>query len=37
MSESIINVSELTRRFGTKTARASVSVSIPRGADVVVL
>jgi ABC-2 type transport system ATP-binding protein len=32
MSESVINVSELTRRFGTKTALASVSLSMPRGA-----
>ena len=32
MSESVINVSELTRRFGPKTALDSVSVSMPRGA-----
>ena len=32
MSESVINVAELTRRFGTKTALDSVSVSMPRGA-----
>ena len=32
MSESVINVSDLTRRFGAKTALASVSLSIPRGA-----
>ena len=32
MSESVINVSELTRRFGNKTALDSVSVSMPRGA-----
>ena len=32
MSESVINVSELTRRFGTITALASVSLSMPRGA-----
>ena len=32
MSESIINISELTRRFGAKTALDSVSVSMPRGA-----
>jgi ABC-2 type transport system ATP-binding protein len=32
VSESVINVSELTRRFGAKTALASVSVSMPRGA-----
>lgn len=32
MSESVINVSELTRRFGAKTALASVSLSMPRGA-----
>src|SRR5438445_1741535 len=30
--ESVINVSELTRRFGAKTALASVSLSLPRGA-----
>lgn len=32
MSESVINVSELTRRFGAKTALDSVSVAMPRGA-----
>jgi len=32
VSESVINVSELTRRFGAKTALASVSLSMPRGA-----
>ena len=32
MSESVIDVSELTRRFGAKTALASVSLSMPRGA-----
>ncbi len=32
MSESIIDVSELTRRFGATTALASVSLSLPRGA-----
>ena len=32
MSESVITVSELTRRFGAKTALASVSLSVPRGA-----
>jgi ABC-2 type transport system ATP-binding protein len=32
MSESVISVSELTRRFGAKTALASVSLSMPRGA-----
>ena len=32
MSESVINVSGLTRRFGAKTALASVSLSLPRGA-----
>ena len=30
-SPSVIHVSDLTRRFGTKTALASVSLSIPRG------
>src|SRR5438094_10058268 len=30
--ESVITVSELTRRFGDKTALASVSLSLPRGA-----
>lgn len=32
MSQPVIAVSELTRRFGAKTALASVSLSIPRGA-----
>jgi ABC-2 type transport system ATP-binding protein len=32
LSESVINVSGLTRRFGPKTALDSVSVSMPRGA-----
>ena len=32
MSESVINVSELTRRFGATTALAAVSLSLPRGA-----
>ena len=32
MSESVVTVSELTRRFGDKTALASVSLSMPRGA-----
>jgi ABC-2 type transport system ATP-binding protein len=32
VSESVIDVSELTRRFGDKTALASVSLSLPRGA-----
>ena len=32
MSQPVIDVSELTRRFGAKTALASVSVSVPRGA-----
>ncbi len=32
MSESVISVSALTRRFGAKTALDSVSVSLPRGA-----
>ena len=32
MAEPVIDVSELTRRFGAKTALASVSVSVPRGA-----
>jgi ABC-2 type transport system ATP-binding protein len=32
LSESAISVSELTRRFGPKTALDSVSVSMPRGA-----
>jgi ABC-2 type transport system ATP-binding protein len=31
VSESVINVSELTRRFGAKTALSSVSLSMPRG------
>ena len=32
MSEPVIQVSELTRRFGAKTALASVTLSMPRGA-----
>jgi ABC-2 type transport system ATP-binding protein len=32
MSESVIEVTELTRRFGAKTALASVSLAMPRGA-----
>ena len=32
MSESVIRVPELTRRFGATTALASVSLSLPRGA-----
>jgi len=32
MSEPVIAVTELTRRFGTKTALAGVSLSLPRGA-----
>src|SRR5215207_3071228 len=32
MNESVVNVSELTRRFGARTALASVSLSLPRGA-----
>ena len=32
MSDSVITVSELTRRFGATTALASVSLSMPRGA-----
>jgi ABC-2 type transport system ATP-binding protein len=32
VSESVISVSKLTRRFGTTTALDSVSVSLPRGA-----
>ena len=32
MSESVINVSELTRRFDSKTALDSVSLSMPHGA-----
>ena len=31
MSESVIQVSELTRRFGGKTALAGVTLSLPRG------
>jgi ABC-2 type transport system ATP-binding protein len=31
LSESVVNVSELTRRFGAKTALASVSLSLSRG------
>jgi ABC-2 type transport system ATP-binding protein len=32
MSESVIHVSDLTRRFGGNTALSSVSLSLPRGA-----
>src|SRR5260221_6122036 len=32
VSEAVIQVSELTRRFGARTALASVSLSMPRGA-----
>ncbi|MDQ3673557.1 MAG: ABC transporter ATP-binding protein [Gemmatimonadota bacterium] len=32
MSESVIDISQLTRRFGAKTALDSVSLSLPRGA-----
>jgi len=32
VSESVVHVSELTRRFGATTALASVSLSLPRGA-----
>ncbi|MGZ3565468.1 MAG: ABC transporter ATP-binding protein [Gemmatimonadaceae bacterium] len=32
VSDSVIDVSELTRRFGSKTALAAVSLSLPRGA-----
>ena len=32
MREAVINVSELTRRFGAKIALASVSLALPRGA-----
>ena len=32
MSEAVIDVSELTRRFGTTTALAGVTLSFPRGA-----
>jgi ABC-2 type transport system ATP-binding protein len=32
VSEPVINISELTRRFGARTALASVSLSMPRGA-----
>jgi len=32
LSESVINVAELTRRFGATTALAAVSLSLPRGA-----
>ena len=32
MSESVIHISQLTRRFGGKTALDSVSLSLPRGA-----
>ena len=31
VSESVIAVSELTRRFGATTALASVTLSVPRG------
>src|SRR5881398_3549246 len=31
MSESVIEASQVTRRFGTKTALASVTLSVPRG------
>src|SRR5881398_1728168 len=31
MSESVIEASQVTRRFGDKTALASVSLSMPRG------
>jgi ABC-2 type transport system ATP-binding protein len=32
VSDSVISVTELTRRFGAKTALASVTLSLPRGA-----
>jgi ABC-2 type transport system ATP-binding protein len=32
MSESVVEISELTRRFGDNTALSSVSLSLPRGA-----
>jgi ABC-type oligopeptide transport system ATPase subunit len=32
VNESVVNVSELTRRFGARTALASVSLSMSRGA-----
>lgn len=32
LSESVIHISQLTRRFGVKTALDSVSLSLPRGA-----
>jgi ABC-2 type transport system ATP-binding protein len=32
VTEAVIDVSELTRRFGAKTALAAVSLSLPRGA-----
>src|SRR5881392_3581322 len=32
MNDSVIAISELTRRFGAKTALASVSLAFPRGA-----
>jgi len=32
VTEPVINVSDLTRRFGARTALASVSLSLPRGA-----
>ena len=31
MSESVIAISDLTRRFGAKTALDAVSLSVPRG------
>src|SRR5881409_2127042 len=31
MSDSVITISDLTRRFGDKTALASVTISVPRG------
>src|SRR5438552_11560708 len=32
MGEPVINISELTRRFGAKTALSSVTLTLPRGA-----
>ena len=32
MSEPVIQISDLTRRFGSKAALDSVSLSLPRGA-----
>ena len=32
MSESVVQITELTRRFGTKTALDSVTLTLPRGA-----